>query len=234
MKKSEYKKLVILGIGAAIVIALSIFTVLGLTQSQSRNLKKETLKILNEGIDYSNSKFPDEDLDQIKIDIQKRRELVESSSNISNQTLVDIAFFVQQVRDFDKAERLYLLVDASGYSDKGYKLNQARVYMELKEWESARKILEELTLTYPFQDSFILLADVYKNISDTPNYVIDEIYETGIKTHIASTGLKTKYIDWLESSGREQLALPIYMELIKEFPDSGYEGRIQELQQKYQ
>ncbi len=200
---------------------------------QTADLKKEALKIWDDEIDLSNSLFPEEDHPIVIEQVSNVYEDIVASDQITVEQVVELARQADKIRDFDKAIALYELAKQQDPEDKFFLVDYGNVYIELQQWEDARRIFEPMKVTYPVYDAYLGLATAYKNIEGTPNYVVDGIYQESLQKHRFRFEVTQAYVEWLESTDREDQTIPYYKIMQEASPQELLEDRIKELQQKY-
>ena len=90
-----------------------------------------------------------------------------------------------------------------------------------------------MKISWPVFEAYLGLAEAYKLIEGTPDYVIDDIYEESIYRHNGKFDVIEAYIDWLEETDREEETLKYYQMLNQILHQPALEEIISDLQQKY-
>jgi tetratricopeptide (TPR) repeat protein len=219
------------GLVIFIVVLFAIFQ--PSSDGTSTNLKKEALAIWGSEIDLSNSLFPEEDHPIVLEQIEEVYNDIQALDQITVEHVVELARQADRIRDYEKALALYELARLQDPEDKYFLVDYGKVYLELQQWENARKIFEPMRIDYPVYDAYLGLASAYKNIDGTPDYVIDDIYEESLQRHRFRYEVTQAYVKWLEATDREDQTIPYYNILQNASPQELLEKRIEELEQKY-
>jgi len=115
-------------------------------------------------------------------------------------------------------------------------LNQANVYISLKEYERAEDDLKiALEIDVGEQNLYIALADLYKNYMNKDNKEIKAVYEKGLKTVIGRGNLVVSYAAYLRDLGEYKEAIKYYKMLEQAYPNiPTYSSMVKDLESKIQ
>lgn len=230
----QQKRILTYSISGAIILLVALFAIFQPTTiTKKGTLKEQTFEIWGDGVDLSNSLFPPSDYAAVQAEINENVEEIEARETITGEQVVVLAREAYKVRDYNKAEQLFELATTTDFSDKYYLIDYGNMYLEMGQWENARRIFEPMKITYPVHEAYIGLAQAYKNIEGTPDYVVDAIYEESIQRNFNQFEVVQEYITWLEATDREEKTLPYYQILNEKVPQEALERKIQELKQKY-
>ncbi|MFA5133802.1 MAG: hypothetical protein WC459_03300 [Patescibacteria group bacterium] len=113
-------------------------------------------------------------------------------------------------------------------------VNQANVYIQLKEYKKAESDLKVANEIDPGEQSiYINLADLYYNYMKKSDKEVRAIYEMGIKNVVGGANLVLNYASYLNTVGDYPEALKYYKMLAQAFPASpGYAALVKELEGK--
>ena len=231
MKKSK-KKIIIYGIVAVLLIGWLSLIFFGEPVGRELSLKQQFIEATEDGVDPSNSGFPPEETAQVIDDINIKINLVLAKSEVTAADLISLAQSVVLIRDRDLAFDLYDIIDQTGTTDFGYLVRKGNLYLESKEWEQARLVLEPLKISWPRRETYLGLARAYENLEGTPDYVVDDIYEEALVRSFRHFSVLGAYASWLQRSGRFEKALPLYEEMNKDTPQESLTNTIAELKEK--
>ncbi len=231
---NERSKLVALAALAVVVIlSVSLFIARGQDWGTPRNPQQQVQQIAKRGFSTDNSFFTSEENELVLADIKRRQEEFTSGSNATVENLVDMARKVRDLRDYDQALALFAVADTMNPADLFYKLDIGRIYLERQQWEAARQVFEPMKVTWPVHEAFLGLAEAYKHIEGTPNYVIDQIYEESVYRNNGEFSVLEEYAEWLEKTDRAEKAVPYYEEMYRLVPQPTLEQKIAELKAAY-
>ena len=216
-----------------IIIALFILAYWLYADMQKANpsIKDQIDAIVSQEADLSDSTLPDADERLVLDQLSDIRQQLSAKEIYTNEELLELAQKYRLLRDYDHLFAVYDVLDQMGVADKGYLVTKGELLLELKQWENARKNFEELKATWPIHETYLGLAEAYKNIEGTPNYVIDAIYEESLRVNLRGFPVLQAYAEWLEQTGRPQQALVFYEEMYKKAPQEAIQNKINELKQ---
>lgn len=231
----QYKHLII----AAIIAVLAGGGIYAYLQKESTPLnrveeaKKITLATAADGIDFSESLYPEEDLPLIEQKIQEAVDKIHSDGTFTEQHLFGVAQWYFTSNDYDGALKLYEAADVLGAGDLDYRINRARIYLKRGQVQDAITELQLIVPDWPVPETYLTLADAYKQLPDTPNQVIDDIYLDGLAAQRSHrTELLEALARWYEATDRGELAIEYYEELIDTVDDpTPYQTRVDALTQ---
>ncbi len=214
-----------------VAVSLLSWIFLPYTAFAQNSVDDRALAILDEEIDFSQSLFPPQDQDLLSQRIAQYRARIEKSG-AGWMDLWGVSSLYKSIRDFDHTLALHALMDEIDAPDLSYRLDRADIYLRLGQVEKAVAELEPLKKDWPVPETFTLLAEAYKAMGDVPQEKIDALYREGIYRHSGQSDIVWAFIDWLEDSGREIEALPLYQQLYKHSPDPWLEQKIADLRSK--
>lgn len=113
-------------------------------------------------------------------------------------------------------------------------LNQANVYILLKEYEKAETDLRIANEIDPGEQGlYIALAELYKNYMNKSDKEIRAVYLNGVERVVGGANLVLNYAIYLNGIGDYKEALKYYKMLAQAYPDNaGYADIIKELEKK--
>lgn len=232
LSTEQGKLFVFAGIGLAVLVAVGVFVWKGSDLTAKRSPQQRVAEIMEEGIDLSNSLFPDEDEAAVLAKVDERKSKFLSGSDATAQNLMDMARHVRDLRDYDTALELFAVLDLMTPPDQFYKIDVGNIYLERQQWEEARQVFEPLRVTLPIHETYIGLAEAYKHIEGTPDYVIDEIYKEG-EWKTMTFAVYEEHAEWLTEIGREAETIPLYEHMYELAPQTILDEKIKELKAKY-
>jgi tetratricopeptide (TPR) repeat protein len=232
-KKESSKVLIIVSAAIGLLIAVPLFLKYGDAYLSEASPQEQVLSVLEEGIDYSNSLFSPEDHDGFTQQITNARAEIKEASVMTGDEVLVLARIYKDVRDYDKALRLYAIAEEIGTEDLFLETDMGEIYLLKGEPELAAQQFELSKIRRPgLVESYIGLANAYKEIEGTPQYVIDDVYREGIMEAPGFFEIYEAYVDWLEKTDRAEETLP-YLEIMNEIaPQSVLEQKIQTLKNK--
>ena len=234
MIKEEKKKIMVLGVATIILIVVVPiwFSYINKTP-KTLTPQEQVIVIAKDGLDTSNSIMDENDTQEYVDEFNEIYEDIKSNGINDFEQVVQLGFKAKNVRDFYTALALYDIVDLLNPDDKFYLVDKGNIYIELQQWENARQVFEPMRVNFPVFQAYLGLAKAYQNIDETPDYIIDEIYEEAIYRHNGRFDLLEAYVNFLEKSGREEKALKYYEMMNQIAPQQILEDKINELKQKY-
>lgn len=221
-----------IGVTIAVFFGVGVFVWKGNELGHKQNPQSQVAQILQNGIDTSHSLFTPDETQIVLGKAQDRADKFLSGSDATAQNLMDLARLVRDLRDYDKALDLFHVVDTMNAPDLFYKVDEGNIYLERQQWEDARQLYEPLRQTFPIHEIFIGLAEAYKHIEGTPDYVIEDIYKEG-EWRTLKFEVYEAHAKWLESKGREQETIPLYEYMNQLAPQPIIENKLKELKAKY-
>lgn len=227
------KLLALASLAVVVVLSVSLFVARGQDWGTPRNPQQQVQQIAKRGFSLDKSLFTAEENELVLGDINRRLEEFTSGSNATVENLVDMARKVRDLRDYDQALALFAVADTMNPADLFYKLDIGRIYLERQQWEAARQVFEPMKITWPVHEAFLGLAEAYKHIDGTPNYVIDQIYEESVFRNNGEFSVLEEYAEWLEKTDRGEKAIPYYEEMFRLVPQPILEQKIADLKAKY-
>ena len=194
-------------------------------------VKQTTLDVIDSGIDFSNSLYPPEDQPLIREKLQEARDKITNDELFTEQHIFSTAIWYYNSNDFDRALTLYDAADLFGAGELNYRISRATINIKRENLDDAIKELQLLTTAWPTPETFLALADAYKKLPDTPNYVIDDIYADGLAKQNSHTfELLEAAIKWYEQTYRPQEEIEYYERIIKLVEDpTTYQNRLDEI-----
>lgn len=112
-------------------------------------------------------------------------------------------------------------------------LNQANVYIELKEYVRAERNLKiSLDIDPGEQNLYVALADLYRNYMSYDSQTIKSVYDEGIRRVIGGGNLVVSYASYLNDIGDYAESLKYYKMLAQAYPNNGYQVLVKELEGK--
>lgn len=195
--------------------------------------REQVIAILENEIDFANSLFLPEENENIRAKFNDRLNELRQASGIEAVEVVEIGREAKEIKDFDSAIKLFEIAESMNPEDLFFLVDKGRIYLELQQWENARKVFEPMKVTWPVFEAYLGLAQAYENIEGTPDYVIDAIYEESIQRHQARFEVVLAYAEWLERSDREKKTIELYQGLQEVQPQPAFENKLKELQEKY-
>jgi tetratricopeptide (TPR) repeat protein len=201
------------------------------TDNRVETAKQITLTVIDSGIDFSNSIYPPEDEPLIEQRIEDAKQKILTESPFQEQHIFGTATWFYTTNDFDRALKLYEAADILEAGDLNYRINRAQINIKRGNIDPAITELQVLATDWPIPATFITLAEAYKLLPDTPNYVIDDIYADGLSKQVSRTfDLLEATINWYEASGRPEAAIEYYEDIIKLVPDpTEFQNRLNEI-----
>lgn len=221
-----------IGLAAAALMAVGVVVWRGNELANRQNPQARVAEIMKNGVNLSRSLFTPEENVLLVEHINGRKDKFLSGSDATAQNLMDMARRVRDLRDDDKALALFAVVDSMNPRDQFYKIDVGNIYLERQQWEDARQVFEPLRTTLPIHETFIGLAEAYKHIEETPDYVIAEIYQEG-EWRTMKFEVYEEHVEWLEKNGREAETIPLYETMNEIAPQPILEDKIQGLKAKY-
>lgn len=172
--------------------------------------------------------------------IKKREEEIRKNKNDYN-AYMSLAFNWKGIGEATRNDK-YLRQAASIYDAvikrwgaKAYLpfLNQANVYIELKEYARAERNLKiSLDIDPGEQNLYVALADLYRNYMSRDSQIIKSVYEQGIKRVVGGGNLVVNYASYLNDIGDYTESLKYYKMLAQAYPNNGYQTLVKELEEK--
>jgi len=234
MKISQNRPVLTLIALALLIVGATTFFVLNADKLNGPRAPEVQVKqIVDRGFDTSHSLYIPEETESIKKNIDERLAKFLDGRERTVLNLIDAARAVSDIRDFDQALALFAVADTMNPQDLFYKIDVGRIYMERQQWEAARAVFEPMKVTWPVHEAYLGLAEAYKHIEGTPNYVIDQIYEESLYRHDNNFEVVQAYAEWLEKTDREQQTLKYYEIMNRINPQPLLENKIAELKAKY-
>ena len=228
------KQLLVLIAAVIVIIIGSVLFVLDAKQASIASKPEvQVEQIVKRGIDYSHSLFPADQTEAIKNEINERLAKFVDGQTRTVENLVDAARQVRDVRDMDTALAMFAIADTMHPVDLFYKIDVGRIYLERQQWEAARAVFEPMKVTWPVHEAYLGLAESYKHIDGTPNYVVDQIYEESLFRHDNNFEVLQAYVAWLEQTGREEQTIKYYEMMNRLAPQPILEQKIKDLKAKY-
>lgn len=234
MKMSTNSPILKLVALALVIIGATTFFVLKSDSLNGpRSAEAQVQQIVVRGFDTSQSLYIAEETAAIKSDIDQRLAKFLDGRERTVVNLVDAARAVSDLRDFDQALALFAVADTMNPQDLFYKIDVGRIYLERQQWEAARAVFEPMKVTWPVHEAYLGLAEAYKHITGTPEYVIDQIYEESLYRHDNNFEVAQAYVEWLEETNREEKTIKYYEIMNRINPQPILENKIAELKAKY-
>lgn len=231
---SDKKRITILAVGVLVILA---GTALALLRPQSllpgRSPQQQVDAIAEHGFDTSKSLFTPDETTKLKGDLDGRINAFVHGQDPSVENLIQAARLARDLHDFDQSLALFAVVDSMNPTDLFYKIDVGQIHLERQEWEAARQVFEPMKITWPVHEAYLGLAEAYKHIEGTPNYVVDQIYDESVFRNRSEYAVLEAYADWLEKSGREEKAIPYLEEMYRQGPNEFLKQKIDGLKAKY-
>ena len=229
----KHKQLLVLALAAVVIIVGTAMFVLNSTKLNQDRRPEKQVAVLQSRIDYSHSLFPTDQTAAIHKEIDERLAKFIDGRTRTVENLVDAARQVRDIRDMDTALALFAVADTMNPIDLFYKIDVGRIYLERQQWEAARQVFEPMKITWPVHEAYLGLAEAYKHLDGTPNYVVDQIYEESLYRHDNNFEVLEAYAKWLEQTNREEKTIKYYEMMNRLAPQPVLEQRISELKAKY-
>jgi len=236
MKNSQNVKLAILGIIALVLlIAVPLFLTYGDQFLSKSSPTERTIELLEGGVDTSNSLFSSGENRGFEEEIRISVAELEQGATITDEKALNLARILHDIKDYEKALVLYDIALELGSSDFLILVDKGDIYLAQGRYEEAAKQYEKAKIDFPtIYEIYIGQANAYKQIQDTPQYVVDDVYRQGISRIPGQYELYEAFIDWLEKTDRENETIEYYEILNKINPQPLLQERIDELKNKYE
>lgn len=234
MKMSQnnpFLKLIVLAV--LIIGATTFFVLKSDSLNGPRTAEAQVQQIVDRGFDTSQSLYIAEETASIKAELDDRLARFLDGRERTVLNLLDAARSVRDLRDYDQALALFAVADTMNPQDLFYKIDVGRIYLERQQWEGARAVFEPMKVTWPVHEAYLGLAEAYKHIEGTPEYVIDQIYEESLYRHDNNFEVAQAYVEWLEATDREDKTLKYYEIMNRINPQPLLEQKIADLKAKY-
>lgn len=232
----KFKKYLVPFAAIIITISIVIFVLQSNTSEQTladkrAEAQEQVLAVINNGIDLSNSLYPEEDFPLIKEKIEVEKDKILSEGLTSEHQIYAVATWYYTAKDYQGALDLYQAADLFETEQQDYRISRAVINRTLGNIEQARLELDQLKLDWPVPSTFLELADTYKLIPDTPDYIIDDIYLEGISRSTKDVEvLLLAAINWFQETGRDEMAIPYIQDYLNYVNDPAMEQELIRLQ----
>ena len=236
MSKQEKKKVVIiLVIAALLLVGVPWFLNNGDSFLDNDAPKDRVEAILEKGLDTTKSIFPADDNKKFEEQIAAELDKVEKLASIDGDEVLQIARIYRDVNDYQAALRLYEIVQELGTDDFLVSVDIGDIYLEMGQPAKAAEAYQLGMIKFPaIYELHLGLANAYKQIPDTPQYVVDDVYRNAILGNVGQYELYEALIDWLEKTDREKDTLQYYEIINKINPQPLLQQRIDDIKNKYQ
>ena len=236
MSKQEKKKVVIiLVITVLLLVGVPWFLNNGDSFLDNGPPKDRVEAILADGLDTTKSTFLDEENRKFEEQIAGEFEKIKILASISGNEVLEIARIYRDVNDYQAAIELYEIVQELGTDDFLVAVDIGDIYLEMGQPTKAAEAYQLGLIKFPsIYELHIGLAKAYKQIPDTPQYVVDDVYRNAILGNVGQYELYEALIDWLEKTDREKDTLQYYEIINKINPQPLLQQRIDNIKNKYQ